>query len=179
MKKDQMEDKTEVHESARELLLSQDERKTLCEEMLCLPRVTLSERQLCDLELLLNGGFYPLKGFLTEEEYISVLENLKLPNGAIWPMPIVLDVENAKGKKVGDKILLCDRYSKPLAVMDIESIYKPDKNKEAIVVYGTKDKAHFGVRMLFEQTYDTYIGGGVRGLAMPEYSDFTELRYSH
>lgn len=159
-------------------MLSGSEKELLNDNIATLPRVTLSERQLCDLELLLNGGFYPLNGFLTEEEYVSVLRKMKLPGGAIWPMPIVLDVEDIKNMRVGDKILLCNRYGKPLAVMDIESVYKPDKKKEAMAIYGTTDTAHFGVRILFEQTKDTYVGGKVRGLAMPEYSDFNELRYS-
>ena len=162
----------------KDLMFSGLEKGQLNDDMAALPRIILTDRQLCDLELLLNGGFYPLEGFLTEEEYLSVLEKRRLPNGAIWPMPIVLDVNEEGLVSKGDTVLLCDKYTKPLAVMEVDSVYKPDKKKEAKAVYGTTDTAHFGVQTLFEQTGNLYIGGKVQGITLPEYSDFNELRHT-
>ena len=57
--------------------------------------LVLNERQVCDLELLLNGAFHPLQGFMTQKEYDSILSDMKLPNGAVWPIPIVLDISKS------------------------------------------------------------------------------------
>lgn len=144
---------------------------------LILPRLNLSDRQLLDLELILNGGFYPLKGFLNQEDYDSVVDRMRLKSGAVWPMPITLDVEKFLGYKVGEEILLCDKYGNPIATLTIESIFKPDKEREALQVFGTNDKAHPGRRHLFQETKDVYIGGPVRGIGFSPKYDFKELRF--
>ncbi|MEX1087091.1 MAG: bifunctional sulfate adenylyltransferase/adenylylsulfate kinase [Candidatus Paceibacterota bacterium] len=138
-------------------------------------RIILTPRQLCDLELLLVGGFSPLEGFMDEVTYRSVVDTMRLPGGAVWPMPIVLDQDRVHVAE-GDEVVLCDSYNKPLALLQVTSIYKPDKTAEAEGVYGTTDKSHFGVRYLFEKTGSTYIGGPVTGISLPEYFDFTEYR---
>lgn len=142
-----------------------------------LPRIILNKRQLCDLELIGNGGFAPLTGFLTEEEYRSVVETMRLPDGSLWPMPVVLDVRTTT-HTVGDEVVLCDEYETPRAVMQITSVYTPDKVREAEMVYGTTDPAHWGVAYLFEKTGDTYLGGPVEMLSSPEHADFPELRHT-
>lgn len=162
----------------KELFVSLEGQKTLWEEVSKLPRLTLTERQLCDLELLLNGGFAPLEGFMNKDDYESVVERSRLASGDVWPMPVVLDVANHSIYKKGDRIVLCDMFSKPLAVMDIESVYTPDKKREAESVYGTCDTDHFGVHVLFEKTKDTYVGGKVYGIELPSKYDFIELRHT-
>lgn len=124
------------------------------------------------------GGFAPLKGFLTESEYRSVVTKMHLPSGKIWPMPIVLDVQTDHGRRVGEKILLCDAFGRALAQMTIASIYTPDKKKEARSVYGTKSLEHPGVRYLFEKTGPVYLGGPVKMLARAKFRDFRALRFS-
>lgn len=141
-----------------------------------LPRITLTSRQLCDLELLCNGGFAPLKGFLNKKDYESVVQNMRLANGSVWPIPVVLDVADKKNYKVGSEVLLCDEYNKPLAVLTVESVYKPNKKREAKFVYGTTDTTHFGVNYLFNKMHDYYIGGTLRSVNTIEHDDFTDYR---
>jgi sulfate adenylyltransferase len=167
---------TTATQSSGDLLMNDDERRVVWEEVSSLPRLTLTERQLCDLELLLNGGFAPLSGFLNQIDYESVVERCRLADGSVWPMPIVLDVPEKNGYAVGKRVVLCDTFAKPIAVMTIESVYTPDKEKEAKNVYGTLDRDHFGVRQLLEFTGSVYLGGPVKGIELPRKYDFLELR---
>lgn len=152
-------------------------RAELEEEQSVLPRLTLSPRQLCDIEMLLVGGFSPLEGFLGEEDYDSVVENMRLKNGTLWPMPITLDVPLDAPYTTGDRVLLCDQYGKPLAILGISSVFTPDKRKEARSVFGTEDPLHPGVRHLFESN-PRYLGGKLFGLSRVESYDFGGLRHT-
>src|SRR3989338_3951343 len=134
-----------------------------------LPQLHLDERQLCDLELLLNGSFYPLTGYLTQKDYNSVLKEARLANGKVWPMPIILDVseEIAHSFKSYEAITLCDAEGVPLAVLHIEDRWKPDKIKEAHAIFGTTSEEHPGVFYLFNRTGTHYIGGRVGLIELP------------
>ncbi|HVA96914.1 MAG TPA: bifunctional sulfate adenylyltransferase/adenylylsulfate kinase [Candidatus Acidoferrales bacterium] len=142
------------------------------------PRIQLTQRQLCDLELLLNGGFSPLDGFMDEETYNSVINTLRLPNGTIWPIPIVLDVHDTSQYAIGTEIVLCDTFNVPYAMLTISSIYKPDKIKEAKKVYGTTDTHHFGVQKIFNGSGKYYLGGTIEGLKDIVHYDFIEYRHT-
>jgi len=124
-------------------------------------KIKLNQRQLCDLTLILNGGFSPLEGFLSEDDYNSVVSDMRLKNGQIWPIPVVLDVSLEDEYKTGEKVILTDEEGNDIAEISIDSIFIPNKEKEAEMVYGTKDKDHFGVKYLFENTGTKYIGGKV------------------
>lgn len=149
---------------------------TIPDALINAPRLTLTERQLHDLEMLMVGGFAPLTGFLNEDDYLGVVKDMRLVSGALWPIPVVLDVSG--GYAVGDSLILTDSFGTPLAYMKIESVYQPDKQVEALSVYGTDDLTHPGVRYLFEQTHDTYLGGTITPLSMPVRDDFAEFRYT-
>lgn len=138
-----------------------------------LPSITLTERQLFDLEMILVGGFNPLDGFLKEKDYQSVVENTRLTDGTVWPIPIVLDVDE---KDVHDEIVLRDSYNTPIAFLKVESIYTPDKEKEVLSVYGTTDMTHPGVEYILNQTKYTYIGGKIIEIQKPSHYDFSDLR---
>jgi sulfate adenylyltransferase len=140
--------------------------------------VMLSERQLCDLELLMNGAFSPLDGFMTEATYESVLVQMRLPDGLLWPIPITLDLPDASAEKLapGARLTLRDPEGFVLAVMNVESIWRPDKRREAERIYGTTSDAHPGVRFLYEQVQDIYVGGAIEGLQLPAHYDFETLR---
>ncbi|MCB1756875.1 MAG: adenylyltransferase, partial [Gammaproteobacteria bacterium] len=86
-----------------------------------LPAWTLSQRQICDLELLLNGAFSPLEGFMNEADYNGVVENMRLADGTLWPMPTTLDVSEkfAEGLSEGSKIALRDQEGVLIAVMEV------------------------------------------------------------
>ena len=138
----------------------------------------LSARQLCDLELLLNGGFSPLEGFMSRADYESVCSRMRLANDILWPIPIVLDVtqEFAKQIKLGDQIGLREPEGMLLAVLHVEDIWQPDRLAEAEAVYGTGDSHHPGVSYLLERTNPVYVGGRIDGLQLPIHFDFRHLR---
>jgi len=141
--------------------------------------LNLTPRQVCDLELILNGGFSPLTGFLNEEDYKGVVSNMRLSNGTLWPMPINLDVskEEASQFKVGDRVLLRGTDTEPLAIITIESIYTPDKALEGEKVFGSPDdKCHPSVAYLLDEAGEIYIGGSVEGIQLPAHYDFVDLR---
>lgn len=152
--------------------------ETLNIESVNYPSLTLSVRQLCDLELLLSGAFSPLTGFLTAQEYKSVLENLTLPSGLIWPVPITLDVDAqfADSLEKGQSIALRDQEGFMLAVMKVEDIWQVDKAQEAAAVYGTDRADHPGVAFFNEHVKTHYVGGPVEGIQMPIHYDFKTLR---
>jgi sulfate adenylyltransferase len=150
----------------------------LLKEAESLESLELNERHLCDLELLINGGFSPLEGFLNEEDYNSVVENLRLKSGLLWPMPVCLDVSEAftKKHKIGDRVTLRDpRDDNILAIFTIESIYKPNKENEAIKVFKTNDQAHPAVHYLFN-SHPYYAGGSIQAVKNPNHFDFVALR---
>jgi hypothetical protein len=140
----------------------------------------LTDRQLCDLELLLNGAFSPLDGFLSRAEYDSVLARMRLPSGLVWPIPINLDVsrEFAASIKPGDRIGLRDPEGVLIATMEVGDIWEPDKAAEARSVFGTTDEHHPGVHFLNQRTGPVYVGGKLRGVEPPMHYDFKILRDS-
>ncbi|HEY4511605.1 MAG TPA: bifunctional sulfate adenylyltransferase/adenylylsulfate kinase [Candidatus Paceibacterota bacterium] len=154
-----------------------NEKEVIEELLLSARRVKLADRQLCDVELLLVGGFHPLTGFLGKEDYESVISSSRLKSGQLWPVPIVLDTP-LSDIKIGEKIILTDTYGTPVAILDVSSVYKPDKRKEALAVYGTDDRTHPGVEYLFEKTADTYVGGQVGAVSASPPRDFQTLRHT-
>lgn len=148
------------------------------EELQTLPRLNVRDRQLYDLELLIVGGFAPLGGFMNEEDYRSVVETMRLKDGGLFPMPIVLDVPESVPYRIGDRIVLCDSYGNPLAFMSIESRYRPDKLAEALGVFKTTDTLHPGVSYLFNQVHDVYLGGTIEPISAPQRRDFGHLRHT-
>lgn len=142
------------------------------------PSWDLTPRQICDLELLMNGGFSPLQGFLNQGDYESVCQNMRLAGGTLWPIPITLDVseEMAKALGSGSILVLRDLEGVMLAVLHVEEIYKPDLMQEAELVYGTTSLEHPGVTYLMQNTHRWYVGGRVEGVQPPSHYDFKELR---
>lgn len=139
---------------------------------------TLTDRQICDLELLLNGGFSPLKSFLNNKDYDSVLKDMRLSDGTLWPMPINLDITEEVSEKLSanDKLVLRDKEGFPLAIMDVEDIWKPDLKMEAKAVFGTIDETHPAVNYLFNFTNPVYVGGTLEGVTAPKHYDYQGLR---
>jgi sulfate adenylyltransferase len=138
----------------------------------------LTQRQCCDLELLMNGGFYPLNGFLNEKDYFSVLENMRMADNSLWPIPINLDVSKifAKDLKINQKISLRDPEGVILAILEISDIYTPNKEKEAELVFGTNDIAHPSVNYLHNKAGDVYLGGKIIGIQPVVHYDFRAIR---
>ncbi|WP_439508541.1 bifunctional sulfate adenylyltransferase/adenylylsulfate kinase [Yoonia sp.] len=138
----------------------------------------LTPRQICDLELLMNGGFNPLKGFLSEADYTSVVDNMRLADGALWPMPVTLDVSEGFADKVtiGQDIALRDQEGVILATMTVTDKWVPNKAHEAQKVYGADDSAHPAVNYLHNTAGSVYLGGPVTGIQQPVHYDFRGRR---
>jgi sulfate adenylyltransferase len=142
--------------------------------------VPLNERQMCDLELLMNGALSPLRGFMNRRDYESVSGRMRLYNEVFWPMPIVLDVpeETAESIEQGQPVALLDPSGRILAYLDVEDKWKPDRLAEADTVYGTTDRRHPGVFQLLERFHPWYLGGRLVGIEPPRHIDFLGLRHT-
>ena len=127
--------------------------------------IELTDRQSCDVELLCNGGFSPLTGFMNEDAYNSVVDDMKLPSGILFSIPVVMDTSDAS-VTVGKKILLTYQGTN-MALMTVESKWLPDKPKECLNCYGTATIEHPGVRMVASERGSHYIGGSLVGLGVP------------
>ncbi len=140
----------------------------------------LTPRHLCDLELLTNGAFFPLQGFLSRADYEGVINSMRLTSGELWPIPINLDISYEKAEKLksGDTLELRDPEGVLLANMAVEDIWEPDRELEAEAVFGTLDRNHPGVAYLLERTRPVYVGGTVEQVEPPMHYDFPHLRYS-
>jgi len=161
----------------------------LNEEARGLKDIFLTERQLCDLELIMNGGFSPLEGFMNEADYLSVRDTLRLAKvngqrqGTLFPMPITLDVsaESISTLSIapGARLALRDpRDESALAIITVSDIYRPDKALESEQVMGADDIAHPAVSYLRKSVHEFYIGGSVQAIKAPTHYDYVALRYT-
>ncbi|HFD79171.1 MAG TPA: bifunctional sulfate adenylyltransferase/adenylylsulfate kinase [Gammaproteobacteria bacterium] len=157
-----------------DLLVDADTAEALKTESQHFPSLTLSQRQVCDLELLMNGAFSPLRGFMGKADYESVVEDMRLADGTVWPVPIVLDVPEKFAEKLetGAKIALRDAEGFMPAVLTVEDIWQPDKEREAEKVYSTTSDKHPGVRYLKECVHPVYVSGRIEGIQLPAHYDF-------
>ncbi len=162
-------------------LIVDGERAGVLKELsLDLSSITLKDDTACDLELLMNGGFSPLTGFMNQDDYESVLDEMRLKDGTLWPMPVCLDVsEAAAGRlEVGQRVALRDNEGFMLAVMKIESIWPIDKARESEILFGTGDPSHPGVGQLFHKRGAYYVGGAIEGLQLPLHAAFKRHRHT-
>jgi sulfate adenylyltransferase len=143
-----------------------------------LPSWNLKPRQLCDLELLACGGFSPLEGFLTKNDYEGVCNDMRLSDGTLWPIPVTLDVTAEFAQKVdsGDEVALRDQEGVILAVLQVQDKWEPDLESEATRVYGTSDTKHPAVDFLLNRSGTVYLGGKLKGLQAPVHYDCRHLR---
>ena len=139
---------------------------------------TLTDRQLCDCEMILDGSFYPLNRFMNEKDYTGVLKEMRLSTGELFPIPITLDLDKdfSEQVEIGQKILLKDKEGFKIAILTIDSIWKPDFYMESELVYGTSDESHPGVNFLLNKSYNTYIGGELEKISFPNHYDYRKYR---
>ncbi len=161
-----------------ELFVSADSAQKLKADAAQLPSHDLTLRQLCDLELLMNGGFRPLRGFQTRDDYDAVVETMRTADGDLWPIPVTLDVSEAFASRteVGQDIALRDQEGVILAIMTVTDKWVPDKSREAEKVFGANDTAHPAVNYLHHRAGSVYLGGPVTGLQPPVHYDFKGRR---
>jgi sulfate adenylyltransferase len=169
-----------LHHSYSENLLVHFRRiECLRQEASAFASIDLNQRQLCDLELLLNRAFYPLAGYMGKNDYTSVLNSMRLADGTVWPVPICLDLSEKAAANLtpGSPLALRDEEGFLLAILKITEIWKHDKQAYARAVYGTDDpQLHPGVRKHFHEVQDWFAAGSLEGLHLPLHYDFAELR---
>jgi sulfate adenylyltransferase len=144
------------------------------------PSWQLTPRQTFDLELLATGGFSPLQTFLGHDDYVSVCESMRLSDGTLWPMPVTLDVPDhvvASAEESGS-LALRDSAADLIAVLHVEESWRPDRETEAKLVFGTTDPAHPSVDHLLRRTHSWYVSGKLEVVRLPEHGDFPQLRHT-
>lgn len=166
------------HAPIPELYVSYDSAQKLKAEAAQLPSWDLTPRQICDLELLMNGGFFPLKGFQTEADYDGVVENMRTADGTLWPIPVTLDVSEKFADSIapGQDIALRDQEGVILAILSITDKWVPNKAREAEKVFGADDLAHPAVNYLHNVAGPVYLGGPITGIQQPVHYDFKARR---
>ncbi len=174
-------EKTDAHGGPLVNLLVDDERAALLKDFANnLPDIALSDRQMCDLEMLAVGAFSPLTGFMKQPDYAAVLDRMQLQDGTIWPIPVCLDITHlqARNLEAGQSVALRDPEGFLLAVMHIEDIWQADREKEAEAVFGSTDITHPDILHLIKTAGDSYIGGRLEVTSLPLHFDFQQLRNS-
>lgn len=163
-----------------DLFADADRVAELKEASLSMPSCDLSPRQQADLDLLMNGAYSPLRGFMVRADYERVLQEMRLADGTLWPLPITLDVGESLGDKLapGQSLALRDLEGVLLAVLLIKEVWRPDRAAEAKALYGTSDPDNPRVDQLLSQTQPIYVGGQVVGVEPVMHHSFTDLRYS-
>src|SRR5262245_53218957 len=144
-----------------------------------LARLTLDAIALSDLELIASGAFSPLTGFMDQAAYNSVVEDMYLPSGMVWSMPITLPIgaEQARALHVGQELALYDGAGRLVGLIELSDIFPYDKQREAEKVFRTTEGKHPGVARLYGQG-DYYLGGEVWLIDGPLNPPFGEFRIS-
>ncbi|HEX7182446.1 MAG TPA: bifunctional sulfate adenylyltransferase/adenylylsulfate kinase [Thermoanaerobaculia bacterium] len=143
------------------------------------PSWDLTSRQICDLELLLNGGFSPLTGFMGKADHDSVCGRMRLADGTLWPIPILLDVPRELADKLragASALALRDPEGVMLAALHVEEIWELDREASAQATFGTLDRKHPGVAYMLDRTHPVALGGRIEGVQLPAHYDFRSLR---
>jgi sulfate adenylyltransferase len=159
-------------------LVTGEEREELLRHASKLKAVQVNAWTISDLDLIAVGAFSPLKGFMNQSDYTSVVERMRLADGTVWSIPITLSVESGVWSQLteGQEVALIGEDQMIYAILTIDSLYQVDQAKEAVQVYKTNDLDHPGVAKLMERP-DTYVGGSVQVLNRPKRDQFQEFYY--
>lgn len=159
--------------------VSGDEAAALREQARHFTKIHLADRRLSDLEMIANGAFSPLEGFMNRADYDNCVINKRLANGLPWTIPVTLAVssDEAESLRIGETIALIDKFENILAVMELEEIYRYNRDREARLVYTTTDESHPGVRNLFRRG-EIHLAGRIRVLQDRVDASFPEYRLS-
>ena len=161
-----------------DLLAPEADRDKLADEARHFPKVVVGERELSDLEMLAVGALSPLTGFVGEADYRSILDTMHLENGLAWTIPVTLSLTEEEAKRIGGAeavSLLAAEGEETLAILELSSVFRRDREREAQGVYGTQSLEHPGVQAL-HQAGDLCAAGDVRVLRLPPHDDFVEYR---
>jgi sulfate adenylyltransferase len=161
-----------------DLIVSERQRAATRDESRNHPRLVVSERELSDLEMLAVGALSPLRGFVEEDAYRSILQTMHLPDGLAWTIPVTLSANEGDIKRIGrsDAVsLVRGDGAEPLAILELSETFKRDKPLEAQTVFGTEDLEHPGVQAL-HAAGDYCLAGTLRVIELPAHDDFVEYR---
>ena len=159
-----------------DLVLGPDQLETALSEAEHHPKLTLGAREAADLEMLAVGAMSPLTGFMLEKDYRSVLEEMRLASGLVWSMPITISLTDDEVKRIGGAdVVTLTIGEDPVALLEVEEVYRRDRSEEAASVFQTTDSKHPGVRAL-EEAGDWLAGGALKVLRLPEHTTFVEHR---
>ncbi len=166
----------------KHLVVDEARAEKLKAESIDLPDLDLTNRQLWDVELLLNGAFSPLEGFMGRDDYQAVCKDMRLADGTLWPVPITLDVtrEFIEDNDISDgsRVAIRAPEGMVLAILTVTDAWEPDLSWEAEHVFGTTDEAHPSVFHLNHDTKPVYLGGTLEGLELPTHHTYQDLRYT-
>src|ERR1041385_7930674 len=160
-----------------DLVVPLEEREELRARAGALPRIKLTQRTLCDLEILATGGFSPLRSFLTQKDYLRVCEEMRLSTGQLFPIPVTFSVDSTAAVQLDNELTLTDAYDNALAIMRVDEIYERDVSREAQLVCGTTDPRHPLVAEM-QSWGKLNIAGRLRFFSPPRHFDFVDLRLS-
>lgn len=158
-----------------DLIVKGEEREDLLEKSSRLPSIQISQRALCDLELLATGAFSPLDRFMSKADYERVLTEMRLTDGTLFPLPVTLPVDEQSLPSWGEQITLSDSRNNTIAIMQIEEVYHWDELRETRLVLGTTDHRHPLVSEMGTWG-NVYVSGALQVIDLPIYHDFRELR---
>jgi len=161
-----------------DLLVDEDRITEIREQSRDWSSVDLGPRRLCDLELLINGGFSPLEGFMGSADHEAVCSGMHIADGTLWPLPVTLDVadEVAEGLSEGEPLALRDPEGVMLAVLRVTEVWEPDREAEVRAIFGTTDRSHPGVAQHLHRATKWSVAGPVEGIELPVHNDYRELR---
>lgn len=159
------------------LYVNEAEQEQYREEVAQLPQVILDDKNISDLEMIASGAMSPLTGFMTQQDYRSVVDTMHLKSGIVWSLPITLAVKKDIIGKIekSDEVCLLDHNQNLLAILKLEEIYQYDKKIEAEKVFRTDDADHPGVNYVYQQG-EYYIGGPIKMLRRPAHDNFVKYR---
>ena len=159
------------------LVVEGNERQALIEKASHLPSIKISPRNLCDLELLATAHFHRLDRFMGHKDYERVLEEMRLVDGTMFPLPITLTVDKEAYASLGEEVVLRDNQNNLIAVMKIEEAFPYDRDREALLAYGSNDSKHPMVSEMVRWG-NVCISGELKVVNMPKYYDFKDLRHN-
>lgn len=143
-----------------------------------LEALVLSERELCDLEMIATGAMSPLEGFMSSDEYSSCLDNKVLSNGLPWTIPVTKSITDQDKVRIQKQkeVVLKDGQGRALAILEVKDIYPHDKQKQATLIYGTDDENHPGIKQI-AQMGNWFVGGRISVFNRPKHDKFLEGRF--
>jgi len=159
-----------------DLLLSGPEAEDAADQAARYPNLAMGPREVADFEMLATGALSPLAGFMVEKDYRSVIDDMRLASGLVWSIPITLSVDDEGLKRIGRaEAVTLTLGDDPAALLDVEQVYRRDREVEAQAVFQTTDRSHPGVAAL-DRAGDWLLGGRVRALRLPMHDTFVEHR---